>query len=110
MADFTIKAHDRLPVIQAVLGTGGAEVNLTGATSVKFIMKPVSGSTVKVNSAATIVDPVAGLVQYDWLAIDTDTPGEYLAEWEVTWSGGKKQTFPTLSYHSVNVNADLDGA
>lgn len=104
-ADFTMKANDRLPSIQATLSA-----DLTTATSVKFIMKTITGNTVKVNATATIVTPSTGIVRYDWLAVDTATPGSYQAEWEVTWTGGKKQTFPTLTYHTVDILADLDGA
>jgi hypothetical protein len=104
-ADFTIKANDRLPSIQATLSA-----DLTTATGVNFIMKSIQGNTIKVNAAATIVTPASGVVRYDWIAADTATPGSYQAEWQVTWTGGKKQTFPTLTYHSVDVLADLDGA
>lgn len=104
-ADFTIKANDRLPSIQATLSA-----DLTTATGVKFIMKAATGNTVKVNAAATIVTPASGIVRYDWLAVDTATPGSYLGEWEVTFTGGKKQTFPTLTFHTIDVLADLDGA
>jgi len=105
-ADFTIKANDRLPSIQATLSA-----DLTTATSVKFIMKSTGpGGAIKVNASATIVSAASGVVRYDWLAIDTATPGSYLAEWEVLWAGGKKQSFPTLTFHSIDVLADLDGA
>lgn len=104
-SDFTLKANDRLPSIQATLSA-----DLTTATSVKFIMKTATGNTVKVNTVATIVTPATGVVRYDWAAVDTATPGDYIAEWEVTWTGGKKQTFPTLNYHTVSILADLDGA
>lgn len=110
MADFTIKAFDRLPSIQATFSSAGAPVDLTAATAVKFIMRPTSGGATKVNAAATIVTPTGGVVRYDWLAADTNTPGSFQAEWEVTWTGGKKQTFPTTTYHTVDVLADLDGA
>jgi hypothetical protein len=110
MADFTIKSNDRLPSIQAAFATAGAAVNLASATAVKFIMKSAQGNTVKVNTAAVIVDAATGVVRYDWLSADTATPGSYIAEWEVTWGGGKKQTFPTGTYHTVDVLADLDGA
>jgi hypothetical protein len=110
VADFTIKSNDRLPSIQAAFATAGAAVNLTSATSVKFIMKTATGNTVKVNTPAVIVDATTGVVRYDWLSADTATPGSYIAEWEVTWGGGKKQTFPTGTYHTVDVLADLDGA
>lgn len=104
-ADFTIKAFDRLPSIQATLSA-----DLTTATSVDFIMRPASGGTVKVNDAAVVVDAAAGVVRYDWLLEDTDTPGSYQAEWEVHWPSSKTQTFPTTSYHTIDVLADLDGA
>lgn len=111
MPDFVLKSHDRLPSIQAILSSGGNPVDLSAAgTSVKFIMKTAQGNTIKVNAAATIVTANSGVVRYDWLATDTDTAGEFLAEWQVTFSGGKTQTFPTTSYHSVSILADLDGA
>lgn len=108
-SDFTIKAHDRLPSIQATFSSAGAPVDLTSATAVKFIMRAVAGGTIVVNSLAVIVTPAAGVVRYDWLAVDTANVGEYTAEWQVTWSGGKQQTFPTLTYHTVTILADLDG-
>lgn len=112
MADFSIKAHDRLPSIRAQLMTEADEqpVDLTAAQSVRFIMTTAVGSVSKVSAVAVVEDPpTTGIVRYDWTAEDTNTPGQYLAEWEVTWVGGKKQTFPTGSYHTISVLADLDG-
>jgi hypothetical protein len=111
VADYSIKSHDRLPPIQAVISSGGAEpLDLTDATSVTFIMRNKSGGTAKVNAAATVVDAAGGTVRYDWAEGDTDTPGSYQAEWQITWGDGLQQTAPTLTYHSVDILADLDGA
>lgn len=105
MPDFKVKTFDRLPVIQATLNA-----DLTTAVSVSFIMRPAAGGTVKINAAASIVDAGAGIVEYDWLATDTDTAGLFNAEWEVHWPSSRTQTFPTDSYHSIEIVADLDGA
>lgn len=109
-SDFTIKSHDQLPSIQATFSTAQGPVDLSSATSVKFIMKAGVGGTIVVNAPAVIVTPASGVVRYDWLTADTATPGDYTAEWQVTWAGGKQQTFPTLTYHTVTILADLDGA
>lgn len=110
MADFTLKANDEEPSIQATLARGGTPVDLTAATGVKFVMAAKGGGPPKVNAAAVIVSPSQGIVRYDWTSADTDTPGSYQAEWQVTWGTGKSQTFPTTSYHSIDVLADLDNA
>lgn len=108
MPDFVLKSFDRLPSIQATLSVAGEPVDLTGAT-VDFIMRLTAGGAVKVNAPAELADAAAGVVRYDWADGDTDTPGSYQAEWEVHWPDGRTQTFPTLTYHTVDVLADLDG-
>lgn len=111
MADFSIKAHDLLPSIQAVLkNPDGSPLDLTAATGIKFIMRATTGGTIKVTAAAVKADAVNGVVRYDWSGTDTATIGAYQGEWEITWPGGKKQTVPTLTYHSIEILADLDNA
>jgi hypothetical protein len=117
MSDFAIKANDTLPVIDAVLGYSGlrAVPDLTGSVRVEFIMRavgsdgsPVAGVLPKVKAPASVVDVASGRVRYSWKRADTDTPGSYLAEWEVTFPDLTVQTFPLRSYHTIDVLADLD--
>lgn len=118
MADFTIKANDRLPTIEAVLGYAAPAVQADldalataladPATRVSFIMRKAGDPTPKVDKLAVVVDAPARRVRYEWVAGDTDTPGTYQAEWEVIFPTGKPQTFPLLTYHSIDILADLD--
>jgi hypothetical protein len=120
MADFTIKAFDTLPVIEATLGyaTPAVQADLDDladalanpATVVSFIMRKTADPTPKVNAVAEVVDAAARRVRYVWTNTDTSVVGSFQAEWEVVFPDGGVRTFPTGSYHSIDVLADLDGA
>lgn len=110
---FAIKQGDRRPYFSALLRDDFGEpteapVDLTTATSAKFNMRDADTGTVKVSAAtATISDAVGGEVTYQWGATDTDTVATYQAEIEITWSDGKKQTFPNDDYFVVIVYDDI---
>ena len=103
-----VKDNDTGSTITATLtDASGAAVNVTGAT-VRFTMTAYGGSTPKVNrQAATIVTAASGVVRYTWQAGDLDTPGPFLAEFEVTFSGGAVQTYPGTGYLRVYISPDL---
>lgn len=107
MADFYLKAADTKPDLTAtLLDAAGVAVNLTGAT-VEFAMKKNGGSSTKVSAAATLVTPSAGTVKYVWQSADTDTPGDYNAEFEVTFGDGTVLTFPNSGYFTINIAAEI---
>lgn len=108
MADYTVKSADAGTAIEAVLKQNGNLVDLTGAT-VRFLMAPASDLTdSKVNAAATIDNAAGGAVSYTWAAADLDTPGNYVAEWEVTFADGSISTFPSAVYNTIEILADLN--
>lgn len=104
MSTFTIKENDTSPSWSATLTEAAG--NLSGS-SVKLIMRKLGASSAKVDASATIVDADAGIVRYDWQAGDTDTPGVYRAEWEVTYSDSSVESFPNGTFFLVSIEADL---
>lgn len=112
MGTFTIKRGDRLPAISATLmqGVGTADeaaADVTAAVSVKFLMRPEGFDAPTVDAAAEWVDQSASTVRYQWAANDTATAGRYRCEWEVTFPGSKKSTFPSTGYDLVHITADI---
>lgn len=104
--DFYIKQNDTAPAIAATLkDSTGTAVDLSGA-SVQFHMNEPDGTSI-VDAAATVVDAPNGRVQYSWSPADTANAGHFLAEWEVTYSTGKVESFPSDRYLTIDVLEDL---
>jgi hypothetical protein len=105
MADIYMTQGNRLPAIVATLMDDNGPVNLSSAAGVKFVMS--RNGTQKVATACTIISAAEGEVQYDWAAADVDTPGQFIAQFEVTiGSGGsaKTQNYPSTGYMTVQIN------
>ena len=101
------KQGDTAPAIAEQLFDGlGVVVNLSGA-SVKFLAWFPGEASAKINTAATITDAATGKVSYTPTALNTDTVGDLLAEWEVTFGGGAKETFPNSGHQKVRVVDDI---
>ena len=104
-----MKAGDTAPAVRAVLlDADGAPVNLTGATVRFIIATKTTPRTAAVDAEAT-VDTEPGTVIYEWVAGDTAEPGDYDAEFEVTYADGRYQTFPTDGYVAAKIVDDLGG-
>lgn len=110
MATFYIKQHDLLPKLVVTLLEGETPVDLTLATSARFLMRNILAG-LKVTAVADVLDQTnpdnLGKVSYTWAGLDTDTVGKFNGEIEITWPGGKTQTFPAHKYFTVDVQNDL---
>ncbi len=105
MADVTLVQGDTRPSLEAVLKlrrTDGPLV-LTTASAVKFQMRQVDDRAYTVNRAAVVVDAATGSVRYDWQTNDLSIYGEYVCQWEITWSDGTKQTVPESAPNTLTV-------
>ena len=105
--------NDTAPSAQATLksGTPKAAVDIQSAT-VRFHMTDAANK-LKVDAVANNdqvgdgSDGSKGKVSYDWVPADTDTEGKYKAHWEVTYSDGTIQTFPTPGNNTIIFHAEL---
>ena len=110
--DFVISKGDLLPVLPFQCQyKNGTFADLTGATSVKFVMELEGSVTEKINTAVgvTVLNP---LLQpgstlphgtYSWSGTDTDTTGDYRAWIVVTFPSGKPLHFPNYGSRRVQV-------
>jgi hypothetical protein len=79
----------------------------TGATSTVAKLRKVHGSTI-LTKTLTNTDPTNGILQYQWVAGDTDVPGTYLVEAIVTFASGAIQRFPQRSYLELIIRPKVD--
>ena len=108
MDTITIKRGDTTPAVTTSLtDSSGNFVNLTTASTVKFVMRSQTGTQPKVSANASIVTATTGSVSYTWTSQDTDTAGRYDVEWLVTWASGAVQRFPIQGYQSISIEEDL---
>lgn len=103
MADtFVIKRGDTSPALRYALSPA---VDLTGA-SVRFQMRARQG-TIITDSPAVIDSQDPPIVRYSWSADDTDSAGNFQAEFAVTYGDGSVETFPNVGFIAVVIGEDV---
>jgi hypothetical protein len=106
-----LKQHDLKPDLRVRLLDEATPVDLTNATSVHMVMSSRRTGVV-IDAPMTILDQTdpdtLGVVVYAWSPGDTDTTGEFQAEFRVTWPSARQQTFPASSYLTVVIQKELN--
>ena len=104
---YFLKTGDRGRSIRyALLAPDGTAIDLTGAT-VRFLMRSRSTGVTVVAAVATVVAAPSGIVQYDWQIADVGSEDIFNGEFEVTYSDGRKETFPNFDYIEIIIKGDL---
>ena len=103
---FTVFVGNTSPSVLDTISVAGAAQDLTGAT-VRFRMRPVHSTALKVDAPGVVVTPAAGVVRYDWVVGDLDTEGRYAAWWQVTFASGRIQDTPEFDI-DVEAHDPLD--
>lgn len=91
----TYYVGNRNPSITETITSNGVVVDLTGKT-VRFKMRAVGSSTLKVDQPINNTPDSTGVVRYDWQAADVDTAGDFLIWWEVTTTGKTQDVHEAL--------------
>lgn len=103
---FIIKQNDTLPNLRAtLLNSDNTPIDLTDATTVFLAVKAKDNDPLW-KKECDIIDADLGIVEYDFVALDTATADTYDAEFEIHW-GSEIQTVPNDGYFSFTVIADL---
>ena len=103
MDAFVIKRGDTSPAIRFALKP---VTNDIGGSLVQFQMRSRSGVVI-VDQPALIVSDLPPVVQYNWVAPDTDTAGVFEAEFRITYADGGIETFPNSGFIPVRIGDDV---
>jgi hypothetical protein len=107
MSTFYIKTGDTSPAIRYAVEP--SSVVLTGA-SVRFQMRQRrsrGGATLIDASAVVVIATGTPTFEYQWEAADTANAGTFEAEFQVTYSNGRIETFPNDGFISIKVSEDI---
>lgn len=108
MIPIIVKQNDRAPEVAIQVTDGaGNPVDVTTATAIRFHMKNRWTGVVKVNAEAGIVNGLTGDIKYVWAAADLNTPGYYVAEFQITFPGGQTLTVPNAENIEITVLPDI---
>jgi hypothetical protein len=110
MSDIILRQGDTRPYLDCTLKDANGARDLTGET-VRFVMKS-SDNSIVVNQSSTgtqvtLIDTTGGQVRYAWASSDTDTPGDFLGDWEATDGTGAEMTFPNVGHISITITPEL---
>ena len=104
---FRIKTNDTSPKLAVTLeDANSVPVNISGST-VRFHMKALGATSLKVDAPMTITNATGGIVEYSWVSSDTNTAGTYYGEVEVTYTDSAVETFPNNGYFTIVITKDL---
>ena len=87
-----------------VLDSSGDVLDLSSVSDVIFKTKAINATTVSISSECTITSASDGLCRYTTAAGDLSSTGNYLAELEIVYGDGEKNT---ADLQDVYVSGDL---
>jgi hypothetical protein len=91
-----MKQYDLYPLEYVIMDADGAPIDLTNATSVTMSMlDEQTGLKVVTSGGCTIIDPTAGVIQYEWQPGETDVVSMYRIEYRIIFWDESMVTVPS---------------
>ena len=92
MSDLDLVQGDHgLPITGQILKEDDTARDLTG-TTVRFQMRKPDDKRYQIDAAAVVTSVTEGRVSYELQENDLSVPGDFIAQWEVTYSDDAVQT------------------
>jgi hypothetical protein len=85
---YKIKRGSRAGIRMQLLQGNNQPMPLADATSIRLQLRPLNGGPLTMDREATQTNQAPGEVEVIPDASEVDTPGQYLGEWRITYSGG----------------------
>jgi len=111
--NFVIKRGDTLPVLIANIIDRGSlyqksSFDLSNVTGVTFSMMNIDCDYLSISSKqAQITCVTGGTIQYSWEDGDTSEAGNFLGEFELFFSDGKKMSLPSVGGIQIEITNDI---
>jgi hypothetical protein len=106
---FTIVQGDTSPSLSSTLTDGKSPVDISGYNSVEIHIENKYDEVIVTDDETgrvNVVNASSGQVEYVWEQGDTDSIGTYKAEWQVTYSDGSIETFPSDGKVTIEVTEE----
>lgn len=107
MTSIKVIQGDTIPLTTQLNWGDGTYIDLSFASTVKFMMTAWGSIIATVSDECVIVTAAEGIVRYTWHAGETDTVGFYGVQWEITYTDGTIYTVPTDGKKYLIITGEL---
>lgn len=102
---YSIRQNDTYPPLYGSVFNSSGTVHLGDVTRVNFVARDASNVT-RIDSAATVADPAAGLIKYSWGVSDTSRAGTLYGQFRVYAPSTGTFSVPTSGFFGIPINSN----
>lgn len=107
---FTIVQNDTAPTLVSTLREDEVPIDLSTASNITFYMENKYEEVVIIDDISGdvgVIDATGGEVEYIFTNDQTSDIGTYQAEWQVEYSDGTIETFPSIGKITVEITEEI---